>query len=101
MTPTLADNLPYTVIEAMGTGTPVVASDVGGIPEEVVDGVTGCLVPPADAPALAQAVTCILQSDDTRLAMGSESRKRVAQLYGMATFVQEYERLYERISRDR
>ena len=101
VTPTLADNLPYTVIEAMGTGTPVVASDVGGIPEEVVDGVTGCLVPPADAPALAQAVTSILQSDDTRRAMGSESRKRVEQLYGMATFVQEYERLYERISCER
>src|SRR5262249_43368680 len=48
--------LPYSILEAMGHGLPVVATDLAGIPEEVVDGVTGRVVPPADVAALARAI---------------------------------------------
>ena len=50
-----------TILEAMALSRPVVASNVGGIPEMVEDGVTGLLVPPHDAPALAAAIVRLLQ----------------------------------------
>ncbi len=46
-----ADNFPTTILEALACGTPVVATAVGGIPEQIVDGETGFLVPPGDAQA--------------------------------------------------
>jgi glycosyltransferase involved in cell wall biosynthesis len=64
--PTLDDVLPTVVAEAMAAGLPVVASDVGGLPEMVVDGVTGLLVPPADEEALADA--CLELLTDRRKA---------------------------------
>jgi glycosyltransferase involved in cell wall biosynthesis len=61
------------VAEAMAVGTPVVASRVDGLPEVVEDGVSGVLVPPDDAPALAAAVLRVL---DRRDAMGAAARER-------------------------
>src|SRR5262249_35857280 len=48
VTATLADNLPYTVLEAMACGIPVVGTSVGGVPEQIVEGVTGHLAPPSN-----------------------------------------------------
>lgn len=95
--PTLADNLPYTVLEAMGCGVPVVASNVGGIPEEVEDGVTGLLVPRADSEALGQALFTVLHDPHTRDEMGRAARRRAEQHFSMEQFVQRYEELYYRI----
>lgn len=67
--------------EAMAAGKPVVASRVGGIPEYVEDGVTGVLVPPADAPALVDAIVTLLE-DRPRLAeLGRRGRDRAAALF--------------------
>lgn len=65
------------LIEAMATGLPVVASRVGGIPEVVVDGETGRLVPAADATALKTALGELLDDPPRRLEMGLAGRKRV------------------------
>ena len=62
--PSLWENLPCVLIEAMASGLPVVATNVGGIPEIVNDEV-GILVPPGDADAFAHALDCILENIDT------------------------------------
>lgn len=60
LNPSLADNMPNSVLEAWASGVPVVSTNVGGIPYLAQDGVTASLVPPADAPAMAQACMALL-----------------------------------------
>jgi glycosyltransferase involved in cell wall biosynthesis len=91
---TLADNLPYTIIEAMGCGRPVVASAVGGVPEQVIDGENGLLFPARDSDALGKAVTILLLDPERRNAYGGASRRRATALYAMPRFVADYEFLF-------
>lgn len=65
LNPSLADNMPISMLEAWATGIPVVSTNVGGIPYLAQDGITATLVPPADAPAMAQA--CLALLSDTAL----------------------------------
>jgi starch synthase len=74
--PSEIDKSPYSVLEAMFAGLPVVSTDVGGIPEMVVDGETGFLVPPDDDAAIADAIEKLLGDDVRRAAMGRASRAR-------------------------
>lgn len=60
--PSLADNMPISVLEALATGVPVVSTNVGGIPYLVADGVSARLVPPGDISAMADAVIDILSN---------------------------------------
>jgi len=69
-----ADGLPNVLLEAAAVGLPIIASDVSGIPELVRDGQTGLLVPPHDAPALADALERVLT--DATLADGLAARAR-------------------------
>jgi glycosyltransferase involved in cell wall biosynthesis len=64
LNPSLADNMPNSVLEALASGVPVVTTNVGGVPYIVQDGVTALLVPPADPQAMAAASLKILQSDE-------------------------------------
>jgi len=68
------DSLPMTVSEAQNCGVPVIASAIGGIPEQIVDGKTGWLVPPADERALADRVAELLASGDGARRMGQAGR---------------------------
>ena len=95
--PTLADNLPYTVLEAMACETPVVASAVGGVPEQVEDGKTGFLVTPRDPAALGAAILKILRDDGGARAMGRASRQRVLDTFGMTRFLERHEELYRQL----
>lgn len=63
LNPSLADNLPGSVLEALASGVPVVSTNVGGVPYMVQDGVTALLVPPATPSAMAAAVLAILQDN--------------------------------------
>jgi glycosyltransferase involved in cell wall biosynthesis len=71
------DGLPNVVLEAMSSGRPVVASDVGAVSSAVVDGRTGVLVPPGDAEALAGALEFLADQPDMRERLGREARARV------------------------
>lgn len=71
--PSAWENLPHAAVESLSVGTPVVATAVGGVPEVVLDGTNGLLVPPSDAPALAAALQSLLDDDalHARLAAGA------------------------------
>jgi glycosyltransferase involved in cell wall biosynthesis len=75
--PSRFDNFPYVCLEAMSCGRAVVASRVGGIPEVVDDGITGLLVKPGDADALAQGIATILADPARCRRMGEAGRKKV------------------------
>ena len=69
------------MLEAMASGTSLVASRVGGIPEVVSDGVDGVLVPPGDAAALADAVCALLADAHAKTAMEQKGREKIVQAY--------------------
>lgn len=75
--PSLDEGLPLAILEAMACGKPVVATPVGGVPEAVVDEVTGILVPPDAPDLLAAAMLRVLTDRDRAVRMGHEGRRRV------------------------
>jgi glycosyltransferase involved in cell wall biosynthesis len=92
--PSRTEALPNAVIEAMAAGLPVVASDVGGIPELIAHGTSGWLVPPGHSDALADAIVALL--DDSALArkLGAAAADRVSREFGFGRLVDRMERLY-------
>jgi len=93
--PSLEDNLPNTVLEAMSCGTPVVAFDTGGIPEMVTNGVTGQIVPLGDSARMGEAVLSLIFDPEKREAMGKECRKKTEEEYVLNVQARAYLDLYE------
>jgi glycosyltransferase involved in cell wall biosynthesis len=77
-----------TITEAMASGCPVVASNVGGIPELIEDGITGLLVPPADDEALRKAIARLIDDRDLRHRLSVQARARVLERFGLEQCVQ-------------
>jgi colanic acid/amylovoran biosynthesis glycosyltransferase len=77
------DGIPNVILEAMAMGLPVVSTRHSGIPEAVVDGETGLLVPPGDAGALAGALASLILDPDRCLRMGVAGRRRVADQFDL------------------
>jgi glycosyltransferase involved in cell wall biosynthesis len=71
------ENQPMTVLESFGAGVPVVASDLGGLPELVRDGLDGLVVPPERPDALAEALDRIVADPEGALRMGARARQRI------------------------
>src|SRR5207249_4242950 len=82
------------LIEAMALGKPVVASNAGGVPEIVVDGRTGVLVPPRDHGALAHALGTLLRDPARRARMGAEARARVREHFSVERFARAMQGIY-------
>jgi len=91
-----SEGLPVSVLEAMAAELPVVASRVGGLAELVVDGETGILVPPGDAPALAAALGRLIEGRDQRRRLGAAGRARAERLFDLAAFRSAHVELYDR-----
>ncbi len=84
--PSLSEGSPNSILEAMSAGLPIVATGVGGVPEILGDGVTGVIVPPADASALAVALKRLLSNGDLRLKLGRAAQKHVAANHTFAAY---------------
>ncbi len=99
--PSLAEGTPVSLLEAMACALPVVASNVGGIPEVVTEQVEGSLVPPQDTEALAQALAQYVRSPALAGQHGRAGRARVVQQYSMAAMLTAYTALYARLCRQK
>lgn len=75
--PSLQEGFPRTIVEAMYSGLPVIASDISGVPEIISDGENGLLVPPGDVSALAGRISALYRDPDLRKRLGENARKRV------------------------
>lgn len=92
--PSSGDNLPYTVLEAMGCECPVVASTIGGIPEMVEDGVSGILIRDRSPAAIADALASVLRDANRAREMGRAGRRKLLESYTLERFIRAYEELY-------
>lgn len=81
--PSKWENAPYAALEAMASGTPVIACDSGGAPELIHDGVDGFLVPVDDAQTLAARIATVLTQPGLRQQLGSKARRRVEQSFSV------------------
>ncbi|MEO5740623.1 MAG: glycosyltransferase family 4 protein [Vicinamibacterales bacterium] len=93
--PSDREGLPLSVLEAMAHGLPVIASNVGGIPEVVEHGKEGLLIPPGDPHALAAAIRQLASNAQLRLKLGAAALERARGQFSLAATVQNYQRIYE------
>jgi glycosyltransferase involved in cell wall biosynthesis len=92
------EGLGVVLLEAMNHGTPVVASRIGGIPDIVEDGVSGLLVPPADAAALAAAIRRVLSDPALARRLGEGGRRRLHDRFSWRAIVQRWLDLYASVA---
>jgi glycosyltransferase involved in cell wall biosynthesis len=85
------------IVQGMAAGKPVVATNGGGVPEIVVDGTTGLLVPMDDAPALGAAICKLLAAPETAAAMGKAGRKRVLEHFTIEQSARKVEAVYAEV----
>ncbi len=92
--PTLTEALPTALAEAMAAEKPIIASNVGGVPEMVDDGQNGLLIPPADPRALTEACLNLLESPERAREMGRAGRRIVEERFDIQRQVRQLEALY-------
>jgi glycosyltransferase involved in cell wall biosynthesis len=90
----LAEGLPNSVLEYSAAGLPVVATDVGGIPEIVTDGETGYIVPPKNPLAIAEALIKLLTDPSQARIMGDNGRARVRNEFSYDRLISQLEEIY-------
>jgi glycosyltransferase involved in cell wall biosynthesis len=92
------EGMPMVLLEASATGLPIVATDVGGNREVVLDGVTGFLVPPKDSEALAQAMLRLMTLPrDVRGHMGERARQYIEKKFSIERIIDRWEELYREL----
>lgn len=95
--PSLAEGIPNTILEAMATGLPVIATAVGGNPELVEHDVTGLLVPSGDTNALADAMLRLIENPQQRLMMGRVAVARIHETFNWDNTMNAYLQIYDEL----
>src|SRR5262249_52354987 len=93
--PSLQDNLPNTVLEAMACGTPVVGFAVGGITEMVRAGITGLVVPSGDTDGFRAAILALAENDNKRREMSANCRRIAIEEYSLELQARRYSEIYK------
>jgi glycosyltransferase involved in cell wall biosynthesis len=94
--PSLHEGIPQTGLQALATKTPVIGSAAGGIPSIIRPGETGRLVPPGDAPALAQAIRATLEDPATTQQLSERGRRLVEREHSLEGMLDQIDSLYRR-----
>lgn len=93
--PSLAEGISNTILEAMASGLPVVATAVGGNADLVVQGQTGYIVPPANPQAMAHQLVALASNPERARSMGQTGRQRVQTTFSMQAMVSTYQSVYD------
>jgi glycosyltransferase involved in cell wall biosynthesis len=88
------DTIPQVLMQAMALGLPVISTTVGSIPDVVLDGQTGFVVPPRDAGALATQIVKLLENQDLRQELGQQARQLVVSNYSLGAMLHRLEAVY-------
>lgn len=91
------ENCSMSVLEAMAFGRPVVGGNIGGIPEQIRDGIDGYLVEPGDADALARIMDSLAANPQRAREMGINARQRLEEKYDLARHMQVLQELYQQL----
>lgn len=95
VSPTMAENSSCTILEGMACGTTAVAYATGGIPEQIVDGETGILVPPGDRRKLLEAVSSLIASPEKVAGFGLAAHRRASEHFSLDIFMEKYLKVYQ------
>ncbi len=95
--PSLQEGTPISILEAMAMKIPVIASRIGGIPEQVIDGETGILVDPGDASAIALSILNLLESSERRHEMGENARELIKRKFSLESCVKAHKEMYREV----
>ena len=98
MPPTRSEGLSRAVIEAMAYATPPIVTNVGGLPELVEDGHSGLIVPPADAGAIAAAISRLYQNPEEKQKLGGNAKERIGRYFHIDQTVKQTRRLFEQLA---
>jgi len=91
----ISEGLPMTLLEAMAAGKPIIATNVGGIPEIIEHGINGVLIPPDNPDILADAIKKLIDDTEKAKQMGSMAREKFENNFTLSTMVKNYEEVYE------
>jgi len=94
----VTEGLGTSLLDAMACGKPIVATRAGGMPEVVIDGQTGLLVPPRDHEAMADAIVILLRDDALRRRLGAAGDVRVRERFSVDRMVQDTLAVYQRVA---
>jgi len=93
----ISEGLPLSVVEAMAASKPIVATDVGGLSEIVVNDRNGYLVKAKNPSALAEKISVLIKNKELRIDMGKAGRKIVEEKFSLKTMIDNYQNLYEKL----
>jgi glycosyltransferase involved in cell wall biosynthesis len=95
------EGMSLSALEAMAFGLPSIVSDVGGNREGIIDGITGCLIPPRDVPAFAKAAIELLNDRERAQRLGQAGAARIKQEFDLQTMAGKVADVYRELLRDR